>query len=74
VHALLLANAMTDAESDEGRKLLMAVLGGPSASATPAPLVDAAQSGAQAELDQWDEPNFTRFDATLTRHFPALRD
>ncbi|MCC6554248.1 MAG: hypothetical protein IT372_14705 [Polyangiaceae bacterium] len=71
VRTLLFEAGMADEEIVEGRTLLLAVLAGPRSPAMAADTVGArAQRVAVAELDEWDEPNFTRFGAALRRHFP----
>jgi hypothetical protein len=69
----LMANAgMTDEEIEEGGRLLLACWGQlPSAKRDQDTEEARAQRTATAELDQWDEPNFTRHGATLRRHFPS---
>ncbi len=63
---------MQDEDIIEGRNLLLACLAAPSAS----PIVtetEASRSQREAvvELDEWDEPNFARYQAALVRRFPA---
>ncbi|AKV00959.1 hypothetical protein AKJ09_07622 [Labilithrix luteola] len=75
VRTLLAQNGMTDDDIKEGRALLLKCLAEP---ADPRPDVHtesaSAQRAAVAELDQWDEPNFARFGATLRRHDRSAHD
>jgi hypothetical protein len=72
IRTLLADAGMTDQVIIEGRDLLFACLAAPRG---PTAVLDTdeakAQRSAVAELDQWDEPNFGRYGATLTRHHPA---
>lgn len=64
---------MTDADIEEGTKLLMACLGSTPAVAAPQDSGSAKrQREAVATLDAWDEPNFARYQAALDRRFPAV--
>lgn len=71
-----LGNAgMSDADIDEGRKLLMASLATPGDGAARAENDTEsarAQRDAVAELDAWDEPNFARYKAALARRVPSV--
>jgi hypothetical protein len=71
IRTLLFEAGMTDDDIREGRELLLACLAAPSAPRV-ATDTDAAQAqrAAVAELDEWDEPNFARYQAALHRHFP----
>jgi hypothetical protein len=69
VRTLLAQNGMTDEDIKEGRALLLECLAEPIEAAPQVQTESAvAQRAAVAELDQWDEPNFARFGATLRRH------
>ena len=72
IRTLLFQAGMTDDAITEGRTLLLACLAKPQ---DGGPEVDTegarAQRAAVAELDEWDEPHFARFAATLRRHFPS---
>lgn len=74
VRAILAHNGMTDEDIIEGRNLLLACLASPNVT----PITDTddarAQRAATVELDQWDEPNFARYQAALVRHFPDVAD
>ncbi|WP_437853568.1 hypothetical protein [Sorangium sp. So ce363] len=64
---------MTDDGIVEGRTLLLDVLAAPCKIGAPPDTDDArAQRAATGELDQWDEPNFTRHGAALRRRFPDV--
>lgn len=71
IRTLLAQAGMSDQDITEGRDLLFGCLAAPRA---PTVIVDTdaakEQRAAVAELDEWDEPNFARFGATLKRHFP----
>src|SRR5262245_61698334 len=71
IRTLLAQAGMSDDDIIEGRTLLLAVLAAPR---SPEAVRDTdkakAQRAAVAELDQWDEPNFARFQAALLRRFP----
>ena len=72
VRTLLAEAGMTDQAIIEGRELLFACLAAPRGVSAAQDTDDAkAQRAAKAELDQWDEPSFGRFDATLKRHHPG---
>jgi len=72
IRTLMLQGGMTDEHIIEGGQLLLACLGQlPSPGAQKDTEEARQQRAATAELDQWDEPNFTRFGATLRRHFPS---
>jgi hypothetical protein len=70
LRTLLAEAGMADDDIIEGRTLLLACLAAP----IPRVVVDTegakAQRAAVAELDEWDEPNFARYSATLRRHHP----
>jgi hypothetical protein len=69
----LMAAGMTSADIEEGRQLLLACLAAPFEIKPDPDTVDArAQRAAVAEIDEWDEPAFARFGATLRRHFPKV--
>ncbi len=71
IRTLLAEVGMTDQVIIEGRDYLFACLAAPRGPAAVVDTDDAkAQRSAVAELDQWDEPNFGRFGATLKRHHP----
>jgi len=72
IRTLMKQGGMTDEHILEGGQLLLACLGQlPSPAAQKDTEEASQQRAATAELDQWDEPNFTRFGATLRRHFPS---
>lgn len=72
IRTLLAEAGMTDQAIIEGRDLLFACLAAPRGVSAAQDTDDArAQRAAKAELDQWDEPSFGRFGATLTRHHPG---
>jgi hypothetical protein len=72
VRTTLSLNGMTDADIDEGRKLLLACLAEPrNVPATPDTDEARASREAVVELDAWDEPNFGRYAAALKRKFPS---
>ena len=65
-------NGMEDEDINEGAKLLLACLAIPRDSkAAPDTEQARAQRDAVVELDQWDEPNFRRYEAALVRKFPG---
>jgi hypothetical protein len=71
IRTLLHEAGMTDQAIIEGRDLLFACLAAPRGAPAVVDTEDAkAQRSAVAELDQWDEPSFGRFAATLKRHHP----
>jgi hypothetical protein len=75
IRTLLHEGGMTDDEIIEGRSLLMACLAAPRGSVAPQDTEAAqAQRAAVAELDEWDEPNFARYQAALARHAPDAAD
>ncbi|HEU4534905.1 MAG TPA: hypothetical protein VFS00_12335 [Polyangiaceae bacterium] len=62
---------MSDADVIEGAELLRATFNLPSGERVQIESPDAQKRRlAVAELDAWDEPNFTRIKAALDRHFP----
>lgn len=70
----LMANkaGMSDADVIEGAELLRATFNLPSGERVQIDNPDAQKRRlAVAELDAWDEPNFTRIKAALERHFPG---
>lgn len=72
IRTLLAGAGMTDQALIEGRDLLFACLAAPRGAVAASDTADArAQRAAEAELDQWDEPSFGRFGATLKRHYPS---
>ena len=72
IRTLLAEAGMTDEAIIEGRDLLFACLAAPRGATAELDTDGArAQRASVAELDQWDEPNFGRFSATLKRHYPA---
>jgi hypothetical protein len=75
VRTLLAQHGMMDDDLKEGRTLLLRCLGEP-ADAQPQVQTESARSQrvAVAELDQWDEPSFARFGATLRRHHRSAYD
>lgn len=71
IRTLLFEAGMNDEEIVEGRTLLLACIASPKGA--PAATVTEEvqmQRKATAELDEWDEPSFTRYGATLRRHHP----
>jgi hypothetical protein len=73
IRTLLHEGGMNDDDIIEGRELLMACLAAPRGNAAPNDTADAeAQRAAAAALDEWDEPNFPRYQATLERHAPDV--
>jgi hypothetical protein len=70
IRAALAHNGMTDEDIIEGRNLLFACLASPMARAEADTQDARAQRAASVELDEWDEPNFARYQAALVRHFP----
>jgi hypothetical protein len=75
IRTLLEGGGMKDEDIGEGGELLMACLGAPRGKAATLD-TDAAQAqrAASAELDEWDEPNFARYQAALERHAPDVAD
>jgi hypothetical protein len=72
IRTLLAEAGMTDQAIIEGRDLLLACIAAPRGAAAVVDTDDAkAQRASVAELDEWDEPNFGRFGATLKRHYPS---
>jgi hypothetical protein len=72
IRTLLAEAGMTDEAIIEGRDALFACLAAPRSAKASLDTDDArAQRASVAELDQWDEPNFGRFSATLKRHHPS---
>lgn len=72
IRTLMAQAGMTDDDIVEGRTLLLDVLAAPRKQSAAPDTDDArAQRAAKAELDQWDEPGFLRYGATLRRRFPA---
>jgi hypothetical protein len=75
IRTLMAQVGMTEADIDEGGQLLVACWHLPPGTRTTTDTDDAkAQRAAVAELNQWDEPNFNRVQATLGRHYPSARD
>ncbi len=75
VRTLLAQNGMADEDIKEGRSLLLKCLAEPIEAPRELQTESAtAQRAAVAELDQWDEPNFARFGATLRRHHRSAYD
>jgi hypothetical protein len=75
IRTLLHAGGMNDDDIVEGRDLLMGCLAAPRGNVAPQDTEAAqAQRAAAAELDEWDEPNFARYQAALTRHAPEVAD
>ena len=75
VRTLLAQNGMTDEDIKEGRTLLLRCLAEPIEAPVELQTESAiAQRAAVAELDQWDEPNFARFGASLRRHHRSAHD
>jgi len=73
VRTLLEGAGMTDADIEEGTKLLLACLATAPAAAAQRDTDGAKrQREAVAALDAWDEPNFARYKAALDRRFPAV--
>lgn len=72
IRTLLAEAGMTDQDIIEGRDNLLACLAAPRGVSAAVDTDDAkAQRASVAELDQWDEPSFGRFGATLKRHHPS---
>lgn len=72
IRTLMAQGGMTDAEIAEGGKLLLACWGHlPTPEREQDTEAAKKQRAATAELDQWDEPNFARYGATLRRHYPS---
>jgi hypothetical protein len=72
IRTLLAEAGMTDQAIIEGREYLLACLAAPRGVAAEVDTDDAkTQRASVAELDQWDEPSFGRFGATLKRHHPS---
>jgi hypothetical protein len=66
---------MEDFDIEEGRKLLLEALAVPTVAPPEADTQEAkAQRAAVAELDNWDEPHFRKFKATLERHHPDVAE
>ena len=75
IRTLLAGVGMNDDEIREGRELLLQCLAAPARVDVGADTKDAkAQRDAVLEIDQWDEPNFARYEATLRRHYPDACD
>jgi hypothetical protein len=74
IRTLLAGAGMADADIIEGRDLLLACLAAPKGAVVVDTEAAQAQRAAVAELDEWDEPNFGRFYATLRRHSPAAAE
>ncbi len=75
VRTLLEGAGMTDADIEEGAKLLLACLAtAPAAAETRDTESAKRQREAVAALDAWDEPNFARYKAALDRRFPAVSE
>src|SRR4051794_1074842 len=71
IRTLLFPAGMSNPDIAEGRTLLLACLAKPQEAGPEMDTEGArAQRAAVAELDEWDEPNFARIGATLTRRFP----
>lgn len=72
IRTLMHGAGMTDADIVEGSHLLVGCWGQlPGANPESDTEEAQAQRAATAKLDQWDEPNFARYGATLRRHFPS---
>jgi len=71
VRTLLASVGMDDDQLREGRDLLFLCLAAPKAIAATDTIEAKAQRDAVAAIDDWDEPNFARFEATLRRHHPS---
>lgn len=72
IRTLMAQAGMTDEDIAEGGKLLLACWAQPPSVASNHDTPEAKlQRAATAELDQWDEPHFGRFSATLRRHHPS---
>jgi hypothetical protein len=74
IRTLLAQAGMTDDDIVEGRTLLLACLAAPIARMAADTEGAKAQRAAVAELDEWDEPNFARFAASLRRHHSSAGD
>lgn len=75
IRTLMLQVGMTEDDIAEGSKLLLACWSQLPGTKTEKDTEEARkQREAVAELDQWDEPHFTRFSATLQRHYPSAGD
>jgi hypothetical protein len=74
IRTLLAEAGMADQDIIEGRDYLLACLAAPRGISAAVDTDDAkAQRASVAELDQWDEPSFGRFGATLKRHYPSAQ-
>jgi hypothetical protein len=69
IRTVLFQHGYTDAEHQEGWKLLHAATGYETSVPSP-PSADRTVAEAIAELDAWDEPHFRLARATLNRRFP----
>jgi hypothetical protein len=72
IRTLMFQAGMTDPVIIEGRDLLLDCIAAPRGIIAAVDTDGAkAQRASVAELDQWDEPGFGRFGATLKRHHPS---
>jgi hypothetical protein len=75
IRTLMERGGMTDADIEEGTRLLTACLAMPPVEATRHDSVSAQQQRqAVATLDAWDEPNLARYKAALDRRFPTVSE
>ena len=65
---------MTDDDVAEGRDLLITCVTVPRAIAASDSTESQSQRAALAEIDEWDEPHFTQFRATLHRAYPSAEE
>lgn len=73
IRTLMERGGMTDADIEEGTRLLTACLALPPTETRPLDSASAQrQRQAVAALDAWDEPNFARYKAALDRRFPTV--
>jgi len=75
IRTILAAGGMTEQDVEEGQRLLLAALAVPTAPAPEKDTADArAQRAAVAALDNWDEPYFRKYKASLERHHPNVAE
>ena len=75
IRTLMQQGGMVDSDITEGSKLLLGCWSQRPSVAADLDTEEAKQQrAATAELDEWDEPHFGRFGATLRRHFPSAAD
>jgi hypothetical protein len=73
IRATMAQAGMTEADFAEGRKLLVDLLSVPP-NTNPQTSPATTQRDALVEVDQWDEPNFQRAAAALSRYYPSAAD